>query len=196
MFLPERNLEFRAVRWVAIPQERITMVRMSADALKVLGSDFLQGIRTSDMYSPLRAVVDEGWEMEGDAALLVGFRESYFGERSRFSTTGGYETAVNGRGIPDLDIAELGEECIHRLMRRGTSFAWEALYAANMLLPGISLISRISAAPILMDPDYFTGYVTFCSSRFSDDAGIGVAIGQSGIQILISSEDCIKPLPN
>jgi hypothetical protein len=47
-----------------------------------------------------------------------------------------------------------------------------------------------------MDPDDFTGYVTFVSSRLADAPALGGVADQPGIEIALSSEDCAKPLPD
>ncbi|WP_273938064.1 hypothetical protein [Kutzneria chonburiensis] len=60
-------------------------------------------------------IFDDRWfELDG-AVLLKGWHASYHGDRARFTDTTGYELAVNGRGIPDLDLAEEGEARAERL---------------------------------------------------------------------------------
>lgn len=171
------------------------MSRISPEASRVLGPDFLQSIRSSDRCPLLRFVIEAGWTVDAGATLLVKFRESYFGERSRFPNVGSYESAVNGRGIPDDDIEELGRGQIQALMRRGVAFAWDALHAAQALSPQPSLTARISSAPILTEPDIYTGYVTFFSAGFNAELGVESVASPSGIQIIMSSDDCVDSLP-
>ncbi|MFF4239408.1 hypothetical protein ACFYYL_26345 [Actinomadura geliboluensis] len=172
------------------------MAHISPDAEQALGSNFLQHLRAVDVCLPLRAVVKEGWVVEEGATLLAAFRDSYFGDRSRFLTVGEYEVAVNGRGIPEDGIECSGAEKIQQLMRRGTAFAWSALHAANTSCRGTALTARISVEPTLFDPDVVTGYVTFFAAEFADALGIKPLGEGQGIQILLESADCLDPLPS
>ncbi|MEH0544043.1 hypothetical protein ACWGH3_29685 [Streptomyces sp. NPDC054884] len=172
------------------------MVRISRDFREMLGDDFVNGVRASDRYSPLESVVYAGWVTDDGATLLAEFRDSYFGERSAFADAGSYELAVNGRGIPDLDIEAVGKARVDALMRRGIAFAWDALYAAYALPCESALVARVSVAPILMDPDMYTGYVSFFSAKFSDRLGMGADSELDGFQVLMSGKDCATPLPD
>lgn len=167
---------------------------ISPDAEQALGSDFLERLRAADVFLPLRSVVEEGWVSEGGAMLLVAFRDSYFGDRSSFSTVGESETAVNGRGIPEDGIQSSGREKVRDLMRRGVAFAWAALHAANASNQSASLMSRISVEPTLFDPEVVTGYVTFFTAEFASVLGVRPLGEKDGIQILLESADCLEPL--
>ncbi|MEU8347097.1 hypothetical protein AB0C74_35815 [Spirillospora sp. NPDC048832] len=171
------------------------MAHISPDAELALGSDFLRHLRAADIYPALRAVVRRGWVADEGATLLSAFRDSYFGDRSAFSTVGEYEAAVNGRGIPEDGIESSGLEGTWQLMRRGTAFAWSALHAAKTSCRGAALISRISVSPTLYDPDVVTGYVTFFAADFADALGVRPLGEGQGIQILLESADCLEPLP-
>ncbi|MFE9404924.1 hypothetical protein ACFYNY_24780 [Streptomyces sp. NPDC006530] len=134
--------------------------------------------------------------LDDGANLLAAFRDSYFGRRSDFADMGSYESAVNGRGIPDMDIQSLGPESIELLMRRGTSFAWDALHVAVNLPGKPSLLARVSVEPTLMDATMYTGYVTFFSAEFAESMGIGEENDLPGLQVVLASEDCVNPLPD
>lgn len=160
----------------------------------LLGDNFVNSVRVSDRYPPLDLVASAGWVLEDGATLLAEFRTSYFGHRSAFVNTGSFEVAVNGRGIPDLDIQATGVGRIDRLMRRGISFAWDALYEANSLPWKPTLMARVSAGPILTDPETYTGYVTFFSAEFAKEVGVMTEVDLSGLQVIMSTEDCVTPL--
>ncbi|MFI6056379.1 hypothetical protein ACIBCO_40785 [Streptomyces violascens] len=132
--------------------------------------------------------------LDDGATLLAEFRDSYFGRRSDFATIGAYESAVNGRGIPDMDIDVMGSGSIDILMRRGISFAWDALHEAVDLPWKPSLVARVSVEATLMDADMYTGYVTFFSAEFAERMGIGEASDLPGLQVVLTSEDCVTPL--
>jgi hypothetical protein len=138
------------------------------------------------------------------AILLTDWYESYYGERARFPETMDYEIAVNGRGIPDYDLVELGEARVSRLLRRGVAFAWAALHEQHRQLPDIRMAARISAAPIwvdlddpddLMDPDGFTGYVTFYAMRSGRPLYTDLVRLTDDVVVALFTEDCGQPLP-
>lgn len=171
-------------------------MKISCAAVRRLGRHFVAGVRASDRDADLEPVLSAGWVLDDGANLLAAFRESYFGRRSAFADVGSYESAVNGRGIPDMDFEELGPESIELLMRRGTSFAWDALHAAADLPWKPSLLARVSVEPTMMDANMYTGYVTFFSAEFAEAMGIGEENDLPGIQIILASEDCVTPLPD
>jgi len=134
---------------------------MSAAATRVLGDDPVQ----EDLMPALTSVVDQGWfELDG-AYLLKAWHESYYGPRQDVKS---YEFAVNGRGIPDLDIEEAGDARAKRLLTRGIVFARAALRRARADTPRAEIAAAVSAAPVLTDPDRITGYVTFWTVRPDD----------------------------
>ncbi|WFE66194.1 hypothetical protein [Micromonospora sp. WMMD714] len=130
-----------------------------------------------------------------DATLLKAWYESYYGDRSRFPEVMDYEISVNGRGIPDIDLSDVGEERVVRLLRWGTAFAWAALHEQRIKLPEVAVAAYVSAAPTLVDPDHFTGNVTFCTIYSGQAPYIDPAQLSDEIVVSLSTEDCEKPLP-
>jgi hypothetical protein len=129
---------------------------MSVASRPVLGED----VRREELTPQLAEVVDEGWfELDG-AYLLKAWHASYHGPR--FDDTS-YEIAVNGRGIPDLDLTEIGAARAKRLLERGIAFARAALSRARDAIPHVEMYAYVSAAPVLCDPAQITGHVTFCT---------------------------------
>jgi hypothetical protein len=63
----------------------------------------------------------------GGALLLGALRCSYSGRRSLFTDVTSYEAAVDGRGVPDMDLPYRGPRRVDMLIRRSYSFACEAL---------------------------------------------------------------------
>ena len=41
-----------------------------------------------------------------------------------------------------------------------------------------------------------TGYVTFFSAKFADEVGMGADVDLPGLQVVMSNEDCVTPLPD
>ncbi|MFI9643748.1 hypothetical protein ACIG87_27450 [Micromonospora sp. NPDC051925] len=167
---------------------------MSAEAAKIMGRGFFQTVGQDDLLPEFQPVLDSGWTVVNGAILLKGWYESYFGERSRFLETIDYEVSVNGRGIPDLDLAEAREARVPMLLRRGVAFAWAALHVQRSQLPDAKMAAYISAAPTLVDPDYFTGNVTFCAQRPGQLPYIEPERLTEEIVAALFTEDCEKPL--
>lgn len=172
------------------------MAWMSTEAARIAGRTMFDTLTRADLPPVLGPVAERGWMVVDDAVLLRAWYESYFGERSTFSETLDYEIAVNGRGIPDLDLTYEGEARAAALLRRGAAFAWAALHQANREMPSTRLAAYVSVAPILMDPHRFTGNVTFCALRPGQPAYIDPVHATDDVVLAAFSEDCTKPLPS
>jgi hypothetical protein len=61
-----------------------------------------------------RQILKDGWWMKTGAVLLREFLRGYHGDRDRFAIIASYESAVNGRGIPDLDLSSYDDERIRQ----------------------------------------------------------------------------------
>lgn len=170
------------------------MASLSDRSVRLLGQNFLSTLGVGDLCPAYASVLDRGWTIVGDAVLLIGWHESYHGDRARFPTTLDYEISVNGRAIPDLDLLEEGETRAALLLRRGTAFAWAALHEQYRQLPEVSMIAYVSAAPTLFDPDYFTGNVTFCCMRPGEPSYMNSAGGAMEFVISLVTGDCVAPL--
>jgi hypothetical protein len=138
---------------------------LSVEAETIGGPDLWGTLRRSDLMPELDAVVRHGWRIVDGAVLLSSWHDSYHGSRSVFPETMDYEIAVNGRGIPDLDLSEDMRVRLPLLLRRGAAFAWSALRAQLKQFPDIEVAAYVTISPTLFDPDYFTGNTTFCTVR-------------------------------
>ncbi len=144
-----------------------------------------------------RAAVDEGWVVdETGAHLLKLFRRRYHGNRDLFTDLTGYEAAVNGRGVPDMDVTERGAARVQVLVRRAYAFAWMALFSLRTIPGRATVDGYISVGPALMNEDWYTANVTFCVDRGAEAAYVSDIenAGQSAILVL-SSTECDTPLP-
>lgn len=169
-------------------------MKFSPDMLLIFGSSSVDHVSRDEVPAGLKAIVDEGWFIDDGAVLLRGFHRSYHGDRSRFRDVTGYEVAVNGRGIPDMDIEDTGDERIRRLIRRGLAFARSALYEANRSIPEATVVGYVSASPTLIDPEYYTGNVTFHSLHDDESPYNNVSLPSAGMAIVVDSMDCVHPL--
>ncbi|GAA0954896.1 hypothetical protein [Nonomuraea longicatena] len=170
------------------------MASLSDRSVRLLGQNFLSTVGVDDLFPAYAPVLDRGWAILGDAVVLVGWHESYRGDRARFPTTLDYEISVNGRAIPDLDLLEEGEARAGSLLRRGAAFAWAALHEQYRQLPEVRMIAYVSAAPTLFDPDYFTGNVTFCSMRPGGSSYMNPVDGAMEFVISLVTDDCVTSL--
>ena len=168
---------------------------MSVGAARILGATFLRTLTQDDLFSGFEATLSRGWVVVDDAILLRSWHESYYGKRARFPEIIDYEAAVNGRGIPDVDLAEVGEARVSRLLHRGAAFAWAALYEQHRQVPEARMAAYISAAPTFMDPTSFTGNVTFCAMRSGQPPYIDPTRLTDEIVVALLTEDCGQPLP-
>ncbi|EEP71891.1 hypothetical protein MCAG_02218 [Micromonospora sp. ATCC 39149] len=158
------------------------------------GAHILETLRRHDLTPELDTVVRHGWRIIDGAVLLASWYESYHGDRLTFSEAMDYEVAVNGRGIPDLDLTEDRYVRVPRLLRRGMAFAWSALRMQHSQFPDIEVSAYVSISPTLFDPDYFTGNVTFCAMRYGERPYIAQELVNDEIVAAIFTKDCVFDL--
>ncbi len=81
-------------------------------------------------------VVEAGWVREPDGCVVaVGLRASYRGMRAQFADRVGYEAAVNGRAVYDLDVSAGSADRARVLVGRAVSIASAMLARAGDLHP-------------------------------------------------------------
>ena len=171
------------------------MVKLSRQAIVLLGSEFLDQLTLDDVYPPDRGSFKGGWTERDGAVLLRGFLENYHGARRHFDDVMDYELAVNGRGVPEEGIKGKGEELIAPILRRGAAFVWEALHDLRSSMPGVVAQGFVTSASVLMDPGEYTGYMTICTVRESGWNYMDMANSESVVGLSIDSEECVWPLP-
>jgi hypothetical protein len=81
------------------------------------------------------------------------------------------------------------------LLRRGASFAWQALHIARAEGISLAIIAFISVSPTLFDSSQVTGNVTFCSVRTPTSPYIDIESYPLGVVVAIESSECDDPLP-
>src|ERR1700759_5517186 len=90
------------------------------DAMRELATRAkLDTVTSVDLPPRAGGLLDAAWVREEDGAwVLASLRRSYSGRRAAFDDLTGYEAAVNGRAVYDLDFPR-GEERAARVLRRG-----------------------------------------------------------------------------
>lgn len=168
-------------------------MKFSDEASAILDETAVHYLTQDDVPESFREVVAGGWLLEDGAMLLRLFRDSYFGDRARFTDMLGYEIAVNGRGVPDLDITVGGRDRANLLLRRGLAMAWSALHDASRSFPKVTVFGYVSVSPTLMDPDDWTGNVTFTSGETAHPYFDVETM--PGIVVSLESRECSHALP-
>ncbi|MGW2542432.1 hypothetical protein ACWC5I_16535 [Kitasatospora sp. NPDC001574] len=158
--------------------------------------ELLERVNREDVPEFFQAALDAGWEVEPNGAwVLRFFSEGYRGDRSTFTDLTGYEASINGRAIPDLDLAEDDPVRIETLTRRAYSFAHGALFALRKISSAPPGSAYISIGPTLYDENLITGNVTFCVRHGEEEPYLAdiSRMTLSGVLVL-ESEDCASPL--
>ncbi|RKT54108.1 hypothetical protein C8E97_2705 [Saccharothrix australiensis] len=158
--------------------------------------ELLGRVTKGDVPESFQSALAAGWEADPSGAWVLRlFSESYRGDRSSFTDLTGYEAAVNGRAIPDLDLAADHPARAEVLVRRAYSFAHCALFALNQTLGAPPGSAYISIGPTLYDEGLVTGSVTFCVQHNEEEPYLAdiSRVTLSGI-LVVDSDDCVSPL--
>jgi len=164
---------------------------------EIVRPESLHGVTQADIPELFQAAISEGWVVdETGAYLLKLFRRGYFGSRDSFTDLTGYEAAVNGRGVPDLDLSEEGAARVQILARRAYAFAWMALFSLRDIRDHAEVSAYISVGPTLMDENLYRASVTFCASHDGEHPYIADMEKLTMNAVLtLDSTECDTPLP-
>ena len=164
---------------------------------QIVQPESLHDVTQADIPELFQAAISEGWVVdETGAYLLKLFRRGYFGSRDSFTDVTGYEAAVNGRGVPDLDLSEEGAARVQVLARRAYAFAWMALFSLRGIRDHAEVSAYISVGPTLMDENLYTASVTFCASHDGEHPYIADMEQLTMNAVLtLDSTECDTPLP-
>ncbi len=129
-------------------------------------------------------VVEAGWVREPDGCVVaVGLRASYRGTRAQFTDRVGYEAAVNGRAVYDLDVSAGSPDRAQVLFGRAVSIASAMFARVGDLHPIPGLTALVSITETLTDEPVLVGQLTFWADHegeepyvLLDDAASGEAI--------------------
>jgi hypothetical protein len=133
-------------------------VPMMTDAMRELAARAeLDTVTSADLPPFAGEVLAAGWVREpGGAWVLGALRRSYSGHRAAFGDLTGYEAAVNGRAVYDLDLPR-GAERAALLLRRG--------YALSRAV--LDLVRTLPDAPVV------TALITVSRSFTEDPEWVG-----------------------
>jgi hypothetical protein len=108
-------------------------MRFNAKFADLVDMGTLSDLSDDDLPEGLRRTVDEGWTCDERGAWLLRDRvATYHGSPEAFTDVTGYEAAVNGRALWDLDLDDIGgKPRAAALARRGIVFARAALHRLN-----------------------------------------------------------------
>jgi hypothetical protein len=178
------------------------MAWMSTEAVRLAGGDVLDSVTDADLTPDLPDVTARSWTVLDDVLVLRSRYESYLGDRGDRPAFV-YESAVNGRGIYDLDLVDRSATSVPILLRRGLAFAWAALHHANHELPGNSLAAYVSVAPmadldgsaLVWNTDHYTANGTFVTRRPGQPPYIDPQTVGDYVIVELLAEDCAQPFP-
>jgi hypothetical protein len=94
-------------------------VLIMTDAMRELAARAnLNTVTQADLPPRAQEILTAGWVREpGGAWVLAALRQSYSGRRAAFDDLTGYEAAVNGRAVHDLDLPHGAERAVLLLRR-------------------------------------------------------------------------------
>jgi hypothetical protein len=143
-------------------------MRFNARFADLVDVGTLSDLSCDDLPGRLRWTVDEGWTCDERGAWLLRDRlTTYHGSPEAFTDVTGYEAAVNGRAIPDLDVEVEGRPRAAALARRGVTFARAALHRLNAdhpdHPPAVAYVSISDEDPA--DEIPYEGDVTFVTAH-------------------------------
>lgn len=164
---------------------------ISQGASELGAQSILESLEPDDVDSGLESVVRAGWERRDGAHVLSAWQESYHGDRARFPSDDAYEYSVNGRGIPDQDLADSRADRNEILLRRGLAFASAALSRSRQDLPSVTMLGQVSVTPTLSDPTVSTGHVTFYTAP-ADLSAMEVPGEPMDAIVVLAATDCTK----
>jgi hypothetical protein len=171
-------------------------MRFNAVFADLVDEESLNEFSRGDLPDLLRRAVDEGWTTdERGAWLLRDFLATYHGSPEAFSDVTGYEAAVNGRAIPDLDLPLAGKARAVALARRGIAFARAALYRLNADHPDHPpAVAYVSISDVDPDDDIpYEGDVTFVTAHDGEPPYLGDIDEVTANAVLaIDSTECLE----
>jgi hypothetical protein len=173
-------------------------MRYNATFADLIVMETLSDVSFGDLPKELLRTVDEGWICdERGAWLLRDFVASYHGSPDAFSDVTGYEAAVNGRAVPDLDLAVVGKARAVALARRGVAFARAALYRLNADYPDHPpAVAYVSISDEDLDDDIsYEGDVTFVTAHDGEPPYLSDLEAVTANAVLaIDSAECREPV--
>jgi hypothetical protein len=146
--------------------ERKADMRFNAMFAELVDVAGLEDVAADELPELFRAAVADGWTVDGRGAFLLRrFLAGYSGAPATDVT--GYEAAVNGRGVPDLDLAVGGRARATALARRGVGFARAALGRLDADYPDHpGAVAYVSIAEVDVDDEpVYVGDVTFVTAH-------------------------------
>jgi hypothetical protein len=173
-------------------------MRYNAIFAQIADEKSLNRVSEADLPEPFRRATSEGWlRDEHGAWLLKYFLETYSSSPAAFADVTGYEAAVNGRGVPDIDLTSDGLDRARDLAKRAYAFARVALYRLSRV-PGHPLAAAyVSISSLEMDGDeIYTGSITFTTPHEGEPRYVdNVEELTSNAVLMVDISDCIEPLP-
>jgi hypothetical protein len=127
---------------------------------EIVGISDLDSLPEADVPRLYQETLEAGWVESDGSWFLKKFRDDYYGSESQFTDRTGYESAVNGRAIPEEGLST---ESAAQLAARGLTFARHALEKLPAEAPPVT--AYISIGRAIYDDAVVEGNVTFCADH-------------------------------
>ena len=118
-------------------------------------------VNAADLTPRADEILAPGWIREPDGAwVLAALRQSYSGQRAAFDDLTGYEAAVNGRAVYDLDLPP-GPERAALLLRRAYALSRAVLEQVQAVPDAPPVTALITVSMSFTENPEWVGNQTF-----------------------------------
>jgi hypothetical protein len=145
-------------------------VLIMTDAMSDLAASVkLDTVTAADLPPHAAEILASGWVKEDNGAwVLAALQRSYSGERAGFDDLTGYEAAVNGRAVYDLDLPR-DDDRAGLLLRRGYALIHEALEQIRSI-PGSQVVTGLMTVSLSLTEDpMWVGNCTFWAEHEGEE---------------------------
>jgi hypothetical protein len=129
----------------------------------------LDTVTSADLPPWAGEVLAGGWVREDDGAwVLAALRRSYSGRRAGFDDLTGYEAAVNGRAVYDLDLPHGGDRAA-LLLRRAYALSREVLEQVRSIPDSPAVTGLITVSMSFTEDPMWVGDHTFWAEHEGEE---------------------------
>jgi len=148
----------------------------------------LDTVTEADLPPGAAEILTAGWVREPDGAwVLAALRRSYSGGRAAFDDLTGYEAAVNGRAVHDLDLPR-GTERAALVLRRACALSRAVLEQARSVPDGPAITALITVSLSFTDDPEWVGHQTFWAEHEGEQPYVEIDDGFDAELLLSMSQ--------
>jgi len=144
----------------------------------------LDTVTSADLPPRAEEILAAGWVRESDGAwVLTALRRSYSGRRAAFDDLTGYEVAVNGRAVHDLDLPRGAARDV-LLFRRAYALSRAVLDRAEAIPDAPAVMALITVSMSFTEDSEWVGSQTFWTEHEGEPPYVEIDDG-SGAELLM-----------